>query len=178
MNNRLYLGLDTSLTKSGWAVISVSNGTPSLVDYGLIKSNVYGVDLDGKKRKLSDGERLRQIHAGIVEVIEKYPNIERTIPREAGIVRFNLPTKQIFKSHGVTEYALADYEIYDINIQTVKAWARRVTNSPGKRNDKDMIAEAVRIYFKSPDLPLNKGGDEADAISVVITYLIQKGVIK
>lgn len=167
-SNRLYLGLDTSLTKSGWAVISVTDVTPSLVDYGLIKSN----------SKLSDGERLRQIHAGIVEVIEKYPNIERVIPREAGIVRHNLPTKQIFKSHGVTEYALADYEIYDINIQTVKAWARRITNSPGKRNDKDMIAEAVRIYFNSPDLPLNKGGDEADAISVVITYLIQKGVIK
>lgn len=92
-------------------------------------------------------------------------------------MRFNLPTKQIFKSHGVTEFALADYEIYDINIQTVKAWARRITESPGKRNDKAMIAEAVRIFFNLPDLPLNADGDEADAITVTLTYLIRENLI-
>lgn len=162
----IHLGLDTSLTKSGFAIISVTDRKPTLVDYGLIKSNA----------KLSDGERLRQIHAGITEIISKYP-IERVIPREAGIVRFNLPTKQIFKSHGVTEFALADYEIYDINIQTVKAWARRITESPGKRNDKAMIAEAVRIFFNRPDLPLNADGDEADAITVTLTYLIRENLI-
>lgn len=159
--------MDTSLTKSGWAIISVAHRKASLVDYGLIKSTA----------KLSDGERLRQIHEGIVGVIEKYPQIERTIPREEGIVRHNLPTRQIFKAHGVTEFSLADYNIEDINIQTVKAWARRVTGSPGKRNDKDMIAEAVRIYFGDPDLPLNKGGDEADAIAVTLVHLIREGLI-
>lgn len=162
-----YLSLDTSLTKSGWAVLSVHNGTPSIVDYGLIRSNA----------KLSDGERLRQIHAGITDVLGRY-SVEHTIPREAGIVRFNLPTKQIFKAHGVTEFALADYDIHDINIMTVKAWARRVTNSPGKRSDKDMIAEAVRIYFGIPDLKLNKEGDEADSIAVGVTYLLKQGLIK
>lgn len=163
----LYLALDTSLTKSGWAVLSVSDRKPSIVEYGLIRSNA----------KLSDGERLRQIHSGITEVLDKYPMVERTIPREAGIVQFNLPTKQIFKAHGVTEFSLADYDIYDINIQTVKAWARKITGSPGKRNDKAMIAEAVRIYFGDPDMTLNKEGDEADAISVCITYLLKEGVI-
>ncbi|SET42636.1 Holliday junction endonuclease RuvC [Oceanobacillus limi] len=162
-----YLALDTSLTKSGYAILTVSDGSLSLTDYGLIKSNA----------KLSDGERLRQIHEGITNVIAQYPDIERIIPREAGIVRFNLPTKQIFKAHGVTEFALADFEIVDINIQTVKAWARRITNSPGKRNDKAMIAEAVRIYFGDSGMKLNKGGDEADAISVGIVYLIGKGEI-
>lgn len=162
-----YLSLDTSLTKSGWAVLTVTNGKPSVVDYGLIKSNA----------KLSDGERLREIHSGIIEVLAKYPQVERTLPREAGIVRFNLPTKQIFKAHGVTEFALADYDIYDVNIQTVKAWARRVTNSPGKRNDKAMIAEAVRIYYADPSMTLNKEGDEADAIAVGTVYLINEGVI-
>ncbi|WP_429367782.1 crossover junction endodeoxyribonuclease RuvC [Paenibacillus sp. DS2015] len=163
----LHLGLDTSLTKSGYAVISVTDRKPTLVDYGLIKSTA----------KFSDGERLRQIHAGITDVLGRYPNVERVIPREAGIVRFNIPTKQIFKSHGVTEFALADYEIYDINIQTVKAWARRITGSPGKRNDKAMIAEAVRIYFDNPELPLNKDGDEADAITVILSYLIRENMI-
>lgn len=160
------LSLDTSLTKSGWAILSVDNGKPSIVDYGLIKSNA----------KLSDGERLREIHSGIMDVLSMY-SVDNVIPREAGIVRFNLPTKQIFKAHGVTEFALADYEIRDINIMTVKAWARRVTGSPGKRNDKAMIAEAVRIYFDDPSLKLNKEGDMADAISVGVTYLLSEGII-
>jgi Holliday junction resolvasome RuvABC endonuclease subunit len=164
---RRYFGLDTSLTKSGWTVITVSDRTAQLTDYGLIKSD----------SKLSDGERLRQIHKGIIDVISKYPEIEKTIPREEGIVRHNLPTRQIFKAHGVTEFSLADYEIHDVNIQTVKAWARRVTGSPGNRKDKEMIAEAVRKYFGNPDLNLNKGGDEADSIAVTIVYLIREKLI-
>lgn len=157
------LSLDTSLTKSGWAILSVDNGKPSIVDYGLIKSNA----------KLSDGERLREIHSGIMDVLSKY-SVDNVIPREAGIVRFNLPTKQIFKSHGVTEFALADYEIYDINIQTVKAWARKVTNSPGKRSDKAMIAEAIKIYFGDESLTFTKGGDDSDAVAVGLVYLIKE----
>lgn len=162
-----HLGLDTSLTKSGWALIGVARRKASLIDYGLIKSNA----------KLSDGERLRQIHAGILDVIAQYPQIERTIPREEGIVRFNLPTRQVFKAHGVSEFALADYEIADVNIQTVKAWARRVTLSPGRRNDKAMIIEAVRKYFGNPTLRLNKEGDEADAIAVTLVHLQREGLI-
>lgn len=159
--------MDTSLTKSGWAIISVAHRKASLVDYGLIKSTA----------KLSDGERLRQIHAGITGIIEKYPMIERTIPREEGIVRYNLPTKQIFKAHGVFDFSLADYVIEDVNIQTVKAWARRITGSPGSRKDKEMIIEAVRLYLGDPELRLNKGGDEADAIAVTLVHLIREGLI-
>lgn len=159
--------MDTSLTKSGWAIISVARRKASLVDYGLIKSTA----------KLSDGERLRQIHAGITGIIKKYPQIERTIPREEGIVRFNLATRQVFKAHGTTEFALADYNIADVNIQTVKAWARRVTGSPGSRKDKAMIIEAVRNYFGNPEMKLNKGGDEADAIAVTLVHLIREGLI-
>jgi Holliday junction resolvasome RuvABC endonuclease subunit len=119
---------------------------------------------------------LREIHRGITSVLVKYPDVERVIPREAGIVRHNLPTKQIFKAHGVTEFSLSDYEIYDVNIQTVKAWARRVTESPGKRSDKAMIAEAIRIYFDWPTAVF-RTDDEADAIAVVVTYLIAEGLI-
>jgi Holliday junction resolvasome RuvABC endonuclease subunit len=167
--SREFLGLDVSLTKTGWAVLSLPHGAdrPQIVEYGLIKSTA----------KLSDGERLRQVFDGIRDVLERYPHLEHQIAREGGIVRFNLSTKQIFKSHGVIEYALHDWEIHDVNIQTVKAWARRLTGSPGKRSDKDMIAEALRVYFDDPNLKFNKGGDEADAVAVVITYLISEGLV-
>lgn len=163
MKAKSYLGLDISLTKTGWAVLTVSpEGHVQITDYGLIKSNP----------KLSDGERLRQIYDGVADVIDRFP-IQSQIIREGGIVRFNLPTKQIFKAHGVIEYVLVDFEILDVNIATVKAWARRVTGSAGRRNDKDMIAEAVRLYYGNPELKLNKEGDEADAIAVATTFLIQ-----
>lgn len=160
------LSLDTSLTKSGWAVLSVNNRKVAVEDYGLIKTNA----------KLTDGERLRQIVNGINDLLAKY-EVERVIPREEGIVRHNIATRQIFKAHGTTEYALADYNIQDVNIQTVKAWARRVTGSPGKRQDKAMIAEAVRAYFDNPQMKLNKEGDEADAMAVGIAYLKREGAI-
>lgn len=161
-----YLALDTSLTKSGWAVLTVINGKPSVVDYGLIKSTA----------KLSDGERLREIHSGIIEVLAKYPQVERVIPIEEGIVRFNTATKQIAKARGVIEFSLAEYELVGVNIQSVKAWARRETNSPGKRNDKAMIEEAVRKVY-GDRITFNKGGDIADSIAVGTVYLINEGVI-
>lgn len=161
------LALDTSLSKSGWAVITVTNGRPSVTDYGLIKSDA----------KLSDGERLRQIHSGILSVLERYPDVDKVIPIEDGIVRFNTATKQIAKARGVIEFSLADYTLVGVNIASIKAWARRVTGSPGKRNDKAMIAEAVALYYADATIEFNKGGDIADAVAVGTVYLINEGVI-
>lgn len=110
-------------------------------------------------------------------MITRYTGIERIIPREEGIVRYNLATRQVFKAHGVTEFSLSDFDIVDINIQKVKAWARRVTGSPGSRKDKEMVAEAVRKYFGNDGMKLNKGGDEADAIAVTLVYLIRENII-
>jgi Holliday junction resolvasome RuvABC endonuclease subunit len=174
---RRYLSLDTSLTKSGWAIISVTDSKASIVDYGLIRSHTEIRELDGKKRKQSDGERLRQIHGGLLVILAKYSDIERVIPREEGIVRFNIPTRQIFKAHGMTEFSLSDYTLADVNIQTVKAWARRVTGSDGKRKDKEMIAEAVRIYFDWPTAVF-PSDDVTDAIAVGIVYLLREGIVE
>src|SRR5690606_11366184 len=110
------LALDTSLSKSGWAVISVADRKPHVIDYGLIKTDA----------KLTDGDRLRQSVDGINTTLAEYPGVESTIPREEGIVRHNIATRQVFKAHGASEFALANYDIHDVNIQTVKAWARRV----------------------------------------------------
>jgi crossover junction endodeoxyribonuclease RuvC len=164
---KLYLSMDTSMSKSGWAVLRVEDGSVSIVDYGLIRSNA----------KLTDGERLRQIHAGITDVLAKYPDVERVIPMEDGIVRFNTATKQIAKSRGVIEFSFADYEIADVNIQTVKAWARRVISADGKRKDKEMIAEAVRKYFGWSADKAFPSDDISDAIAVGIVYLTREELI-
>jgi crossover junction endodeoxyribonuclease RuvC len=162
-----YLAMDTSLTKSGWTVIAVTDRMPSVIDYGLIRSTA----------KLTDGERLRQIHAGIADVLARYPDVERTIPIEDGIVRFNTATKQIAKARGVIEYSFADYVIVGVNIQTVKAWARRIISADGKRKDKEMIAEAVRVYFGWDADKTFPSDDITDAIAVGVVYLTSDGLI-
>lgn len=150
------MSLDISLSKTGWAVLSVSDdGTLSIVDYGLIRSNA----------KKTDGERLREIHAGVLDVLSHY-DVEKTISREAGIIRFNTASKQIYKATGVIEFALDGYTIVDVNIQTVKAWGRRLTGLKG--NDKSIVTDAVRAYFNDPTIP---GDDICDAIAVGVVFL-------
>ena len=163
------LALDTSLTKSGWAVLSVDNRKASVVDYGLIKTNA----------KLTDGERLRQIVDGIDEILRKY-DVDPSIPREEGMV-FGFPTatKQIFKAHGATEYALAEYTIKDVNIQTVKAWATQVTGikAKGSKDTKANVALAVEQTLGLSEIKYNTGGDVSDAMAVGIVYLKREGAI-
>jgi len=164
------LSLDTSLSKSGWSVISVTDRKPHVIDYGLIKTDA----------KLTDGERLRQIVDGINTILAEYPNIDRTIPREEGMV-FGFPTatKQIFKAHGSTEYALADYEIADVNIQSVKAWATKVTGvkAKGSKETKANVEQAVKQTLGLSEIKNNAGGDVSDSMGVGIVYLKRIGAI-
>lgn len=164
------LSLDTSLTKTGWAVVSVMDRKPSVIDYGLIKTNA----------KLTDGERLHQIVDGINVIIEKYPDIDSHIPREAGMVfGFATATKQIWKAHGTTEYALAGYTIEDVNIQSVKAWAASVTGvkAKGSKATKANVAKAVEMTLGISDIKNNAGDDITDAIGVAVVYLKRIGAI-
>lgn len=167
----LYLGIDLSLTKTGWAIISVENGRPSVVDFGLLRTDA----------KMTDGERLRTIVDGLRAIVAEYPDISESVAREAGIVKFPKPTMQVFKAHGAFEYALVDYSVEDVPLATVKAWARRITDSPGRRNDKEMVAEAVTKYYGKPiDFYTSRGkliDDISDAIAVITVWLVKQGII-
>ena len=162
------LCLDTSLSKSGWAVISVTDRKPHVIDYGLIKTDA----------KLTDGERLRQLHSGIVAILEEYRNIDEVIPIEDGIVRFNTATKQIAKARGVIEFSLVDYRLEPINIASVKKWAREVTGVSGKDGmKKENVELAVKTYYGLSEIKNNKGGDCSDSIAVGTVYLKRIGAI-
>src|SRR5690606_3151230 len=100
----LYLGIDLSLTKTGWAIIEVKDRKPSVVDFGLLKTTA----------DLTDGERLQTIVNGLHAIIKQYPDIHESVAREAGIVKFPKPTMQVFKAHGAFEYALVDYSVEDV----------------------------------------------------------------
>ena len=161
------LALDSSLSKTGWAILSVNDRKSSVLDCGLIKTN----------SKHSDGDRLRQIYDGIKAVLDKYPNIHKIIPIEEGIVRFNTATKQIAKARGVIEFSLEDYELEGVNINTVKAWARREINAHSSRKDKALTGEAVEHRYGPIDGLYTPRGrlidDISDAIAVGTVWLIK-----
>lgn len=163
------LSLDTSLTKSGWAILSVNNRKVTVEDYGLIKTNA----------KLTDGKRLRQIHDQLLGVIAKYPDIERTIPIEEGIMRFAVATKQVSKARGIFEFTLDDYEFSSVGIQSVKSWATTVTSvkAKGSKETKANVEQAVKQTLGLDEIRDNKGGDCSDAIAVGIVYLKREGAI-
>lgn len=166
------LSLDSSLSKTGWAILQVKNGSPSVLDCGLIKTD----------SKLSDGDRLRQIHNGIKEVLEEHSDIHTTIPIEEGIVRFNKATKQIAKARGVIEFSLENYKLEGVNINSVKAWARREIGAPSSRKDKELVAEAITDKYGDVDgLYTTRGkliDDISDAIAVGTFWLIKNEYIQ
>jgi len=166
-----YLGLDLSFAKTGWSVIEVKDGVPSIRAAGLIKS-------DTKK------DATQRIDDTVTEI--KYI-ASKTNPaalvKEASIIRQVSSATPVIKTHAVFEHELSGlYTLDDVSNSTVKAWARTVTGSDGKRKDKEMVAEAVELYYgKIPQIWTAKGrllDDVADAIALMTLWLEREGVIE
>lgn len=167
-----YLGLDLSFAKTGWTVIEVKDGKPVIKAAGLIKS-------DTKKTAT------RRIDDTITEVkfIASRVNPE-AIVKEASIIRQVSSATPVISTHAVLNHELEErYKIDNVSNSTVKAWARTVTESDGKRKDKEMVAEAVEKYYgRRIDEIWTKNGrlldDVADAIALMTLWLEKQGVIE
>lgn len=162
---RRWLALDVSLACTGWAVMGESmDGTPLLLDYG----HVATAKKVGKKT-FATGQRLRLIYDAMINIKQTHIDLEKTVPREAGFIKFATATKQIQRATGVCEMALDDFEIIDVNPSVVKKWARDYLQIGYNRVDKEMVDEAVRTYLRMPDLHFATN-DESDAVSIGIVY--------
>lgn len=167
-----YFGLDLSFAKTGYAVVSVKDGKPSILVAGLIKSDTT---------KTSD----RRIDDTVTEIkyIASKTNPKALI-KEASIIRQVSSATPVIKTHAVYEHELALlYDLHDVSNSTVKAWSRTVTGSDGKRKDKEMVAEAVEKYYgrRIDEIWTPKGrllDDVADAIALVTLWLEKEGVIE
>ncbi|MCU7556574.1 RuvC family protein [Macrococcus capreoli] len=167
-----YLGLDLSYSKSGWCVIEVKDGVPSIKAAGLIKSDT---------NKPSE----RRIDDTVTEIkyIASKTNPKALI-KEASIIRQVSSATPVIKTHAVYEHELAAYyPLHDVSNSTVKAWARTVLGADGTRKDKAMIAEAVERYYerKINEIWTPRGkllDDVADAIALATLWLEREGVIQ
>lgn len=171
MTTKYFLGCDVSLRSGGYAIIKLEDGVPSLVKKTTIKTT----------SKQTDGEALRKIYDELSDFTEGFTF--ETVIRERGFSRFNLSTQQIFKSLGVVHLLLDDYDIEEITPTTIK----KVIAGHGKSEKQEVLnGIALRLDLEEDDfyeLPKTSRGkkklkdDESDAIAVVLTYLIQEGMI-
>lgn len=167
-----YVGLDLSLAKTGVAVISVKDRKPTIELAYLITSD-------------KDKESAERIEGTVVEcrfLAMKY-NAEAVV-KEAPIVGRSATAIPVIKTHGAFEAELSRrHGVYDVHGSTVKAWARVVTDSDGKRKDKQMVADAVEKYYGESvrEVLYTPRGrlldDVADAIALMTLWLEKEAVI-
>lgn len=162
MDNSTYiLGLDISLTSTGYAVVELfSDGKLALRDFGRIRT--YPRD--------SDGQRLRKIKARLSVLFDLYPIAH--VVRERGFTKGNLATQQIFKATGVCELTVAEKGI-DTITQYAPTTIKKHIGGSGK-SGKEAVARGVLEYF--PNMVF-ESDDVSDAIAVVLTFLKDKEVI-
>ena len=168
-----YVGLDLSLAKSGVAVISVKDRKPTIELAYLITSD--------KGKESAD-----RIEGTVVEcrfLATKYN--AAAVVKEAPIVGRSATAIPVIKTHGAFEAELSRrHDVYDVHGSTVKAWARVVTGSDGKRKDKQMVADAVEKYYGESvrEVLYTPRGrlldDVADAIALMTLWLEREGVIE
>lgn len=167
-----YLAIDASFAKSGVAVIEVKDGKPSIKLALLIKTDTTR----------TPAERIDDTVTEIKYIASKVS--AEVVVKEAAIVARPSTAMNVIKTHGVFEHELADkYRLDDVSNSTVKAWARTVTGSDGKRKDKEMVAEAVEKYYggKIDAIWTPRGkllDDVADAIALMTLWLEREGVIE
>lgn len=168
-----YVGLDLSFAKTGVAVISVKDRKPKIELAHLITSD-------------KDKESNHRIDDTVTEVklIASRTN-PKVILREAAIVGRSSSAIPVIKTHGVFESETSDrYRLDEVHGATIKAWARTVTGSGGKRNDKEMVAEAVLAYYGNSikDKIYTPRGrlldDVADAIALTTLWLEKEDLIE
>lgn len=162
MNNKRYLGLDLSLSSPGFAVITLEDGQPLVLETSHVRTN----------SKHSHGQRLSIIEAEIKRLIETYGPFEAVI-REKGFSRFPAVTQSLFRVVGVSDLTLKDYKITEISPTQVK----KIVTGNGKA-DKAEVERCVRKMLRIDRLDYFVCDDESDAAAVVLAYLIDKGVIK
>lgn len=166
------MGVDLSYSKSGVAILEVKNGVPTIESAYLIVS-------DKKK------ESHERIDDTVTEIkLSASRCSPSAIAKESSIIRQVSSATPVIKTHAVFEHELTDkYYLDDVSNSTVKAWARTVTGSDGKRKDKEMVAEAVLAYYGNglrDKLYTSRGkllDDVADAIALMTLWLEKEGII-
>jgi len=149
----IVLGIDPGVKNTGWGVIEQRGSSLSCLAYGCIVTDTHA----------PVAERLAVIHAGIINVIQRYR------PTECGIenVYFSTNVKTAFatgQARGVALLAVAGMEVGEYGPGEIK-----LSTVGTGRADKEQVQYMVRAILDLPHLP--EPDHAADALAAAITHV-------
>lgn len=155
------LGLDPSLSSTGWGIIEIENNRLKYIADGFIKTDT----------KMSISERLAIIHRTLVEIIETYN------PNEAAIEQVFLnenpnSTIKLGMARGVVIMVPALYNIPVTEYEPTKV--KKAVVGVG-RAEKSQVETMVKILLPGCK---PKNNDSSDALAMAICHFNMRGSYK
>lgn len=155
------LGLDISLTSTGYVVCRFDKGRIEVLEKGRVRTN----------SKQPYGVRLQKIRDRVDILFDMFP-IDFVV-KESGFTK-GFSTQPIFRAVGVAEMTCADKgyieEMKSVTPTEVKKWVAGY----GKAT-KDEVANGVMDYVGQMTF---ESDDVSDAVAVVIAYLRREGIME
>jgi crossover junction endodeoxyribonuclease RuvC len=152
------LGIDPGLNTSGYAVLEAParrNEPPRLVEAGVVRG----------KAGASLAERVREIHAGVVEIIDSHkPDV---LAIEELYSHYERPTTAILMGHARGVIVLAAAQV-GIPVAHYAATNIKKTLTGNGRAAKWQIQEAIKRELGLPTLP--EPPDVADALAIALCH--------
>jgi len=148
------LGIDPGLRITGYAVIEVQHGAAALLDAGIIR---------GTARSMT--ERLAQLHAGLVEVLEEHHPAVMVV--EQLYAHYAHPRTAILMAHARGALLLAAAE-HTVPVVSYNATSIKKTITGSGRASKEQIQRTMQRELglaQSPEPP-----DVADAIAAALCH--------
>jgi crossover junction endodeoxyribonuclease RuvC len=157
------LGIDPGLQVTGYAVVEVRDGLPSVREAGVIRS--------AEKRATTDlACRLRNLYDGIVEVMEQFR--PAAVAVEQLFAHYEHPRTAILMGHarGVLLLAAAQH---GLTVQSYNATRIKKTITGSGRASKQQVQRTMQRELGLATLP--EPADVADALAVALChYYCQK----
>jgi crossover junction endodeoxyribonuclease RuvC len=149
------LGIDPGLNTTGYSVLDFVAGQPRLIEAGVVRS----------KASRSLGERLKEIHDGVADIIASLK--PEVLAIEELYSHYDRPTTAILMGHarGVIILAAADAGIPVVNYPATQI---KKTITGNGHAAKWQMQEAVRRELNLPALP--EPPDVADALAIAMCH--------
>lgn len=150
------LGIDPGLQITGWSIVDGLPAGPGIIEAGVVRIS------DKKPLEM----RLKELHAGIKEVIESHqPDVMAV---EALYSHYKHPTTAIIMGHARGVIFLAAGE-FDIPVHTYPA-TRIKKSLTGRGNaSKAQVQQMVAVTLNLDKIP--EPPDVADAIAAALTHI-------
>lgn len=162
-----YLGIDVSLTCTGFAVIDVKNRKPTLITTQPARTLT----------SFSDGQRYSFIEAITGSIAHNYGDFEGGIIREDFTDGRSKRARQgVFGAWAAVDIGLARYS-QKVTAMVSPTTVKKVVAGDGKA-DKAAVEVGVRKILRLKPDYVFQTDDESDACAIVLSYLINENLIE